>query len=607
LIETLRKAIFFLDARRRRAWLALVPLSVLTAGLEAIGAGAVFALIRMIDEPGHADSLATADVLRRYSFGSDVDPILAFALLVAAFYFIKNAFRMVEVYVRRRCAAGSETSIGSRLLARYLSAPYAFHLRRNSAELIRNINRSSNTVANAILMSATAIASESLVVVGILAVVIGSAPTVALAASGGVALVMMGLLRLTQSRHTHWGRSSHQLSGSIMQTLQQSLGGVKEVKVLGREAYFASAFRDRRVELARLDVARGTLSVAPRMLVETLFVFGVVAVIVGVRGGNSANLVPLLGLFAYAGLRILPSLHWIVYYLNDIRFARAPMEEVYEDWVRLGREAVAEASNGSQPIPFGDRISIEQLTFCYPGADRVTLQGIDVSIGRGESIGVVGPTGAGKSTLIDLILGLLAPDQGRITVDGVDISGRIRAWQDQIGYVPQSIYLTDDSIRRNVAFGIEDAEIDEERVDTAIRMAQIDEFIGGLSEGLDTLVGERGVRLSGGQRQRIAVARALYNDPEVLVFDEATAALDPKTERELTREIETLQHKKTLIIIAHRLSTVRQCDRVIFLDQGRIVDVAPFEELHARNAEFRKMAANDLSAHQTRAPLSESH
>jgi ATP-binding cassette subfamily C protein len=504
----------------------------------------------------------------------------------------KNVLRMFEVYVRNRCAAGSSVSVGTRLLQRYLGAPYAFHLRRNSAKLIRNTTNSASTVSRVVLMSATAAVSEVLVVVGILVVVIHQAPTAALIAGSMIAALMVGMLRLTQKSHTLWGVQTHRLAGAIQQSLQQSLGGVKEVKILGREKYFVSAFARHRRELARIGIWRGLLEITPRLLVETLFVCGVVTVIILTHETEGSELVPLLGLLAYAGLRILPSLHWIVFYQNNLRFGAATLNELYKDWTDLS--AYEKPDHSGERIPFRDRITLENVSYAYEGAGRVALADVSISIRRGESVGIVGATGAGKSTLIDLILGLLEPTQGRISVDGKDVSEQLTSWQRQIGYVPQSIYLTDDSVRRNIAFGINDQAIDDQRVAEAVRMAQIEQLIEELPDGLDTLVGERGVRLSGGQSQRVAVARALYHDPEVLVFDEATAALDGQTEQELTREIQNLQRKKTLIVIAHRLSTVRDCDRLIFLKDGRVVDVAPFEELKTRNAAFRALAASPL-------------
>jgi ATP-binding cassette subfamily C protein len=556
--------------------------------MEAIGAASVFVLIRMIDEPNGTDTSLLATTLRGAAQRWDANPIISLAALIGAFYVVKNALRFIEVYARQRCAGETEASIATQLLRRYLGAPYAFHLQRNSAELIRNATNSASTVSRVVLLSATEAVAEVLVVLGILAVVVHSAPMVALIAGGSVALTMMGMLRLTQSAHSRWGKQNHVLRASIMQSLQQSIGGVKEVKILGRENFFTSIFARSWRELMRVQVRRGALEVAPRLVVETLFVCGVMGVIIGLYGGGVSGVVPLLGLFAYAGLRILPSLHWIVYYQNNLRFGAAALDEIQRDWRDLAE--AEHSARTSEPLALHDEISLRAVSYRYAGADRDALSGVELAIKRGESVGIVGATGAGKSTLVDLILGLLEPTVGSVWVDGIDIRERLSSWQRQIGYVPQSIYLMDDSIRRNIAFGIEDDAIDDQRVVTALRMAQIEQFVQGLPLGLDTVVGERGVRLSGGQRQRVAVARALYHDPEVLVFDEATAALDSQTEGELAREIQSLQRKKTLIIIAHRLDTVRHCDRLIFLIDGRVADAAPFHELQARNAAFRELS-----------------
>jgi ATP-binding cassette, subfamily B, bacterial PglK len=327
------------------------------------------------------------------------------------------------------------------------------------------------------------------------------------------------------------------------------------------------------------------------MSVETVFVGGLllVSLLVTLRHEPSGAL-PLLGLYAYAGFRVIPSANRIMTYVNDLRYSRAWIHDLRADLAALPAPPPAPAG-AAEPIRFGRELALERVSYAYAGAGDAVLTGVELTIARGESIGIVGPSGAGKSTLVDLLLGLLEPTAGRITVDGRDIASALGSWQRHIGYVPQEPFLLDDTIRRNVAFGIADADVDDRRVTTALRRAQLAEFVGGLRDGLDTLLGERGTRLSGGQRQRVAIARALYHDPEVLVFDEATSALDTTTERELIDSLEALRGVKTLVVIAHRLSTVRRCDRLALLRDGRLADVGSYDELIERDAAFRAMAA----------------
>jgi ATP-binding cassette subfamily C protein len=328
------------------------------------------------------------------------------------------------------------------------------------------------------------------------------------------------------------------------------------------------------------------------MGVETTFVCGLLAVSLLLTLRSGAAALPLLGLYAYAGFRVIPSANRIMMYVSELRYSRAWIHSLRDDLAAL--PAPAPAAEPGEPIRFTRAVALERVSYTYADeneADRVLVD-VDLTIARGESVGIVGPSGAGKSTLVDLLLGLLTPTAGRITVDGRDIAGALRSWQRHIGYVAQEPFVLDDTIRRNVAFGVTDVEIDDRRVTAALTLAQLGDFVAGLPGGLDTLLGERGARLSGGQRQRVAIARALYHEPEVLVFDEATSALDTPTERELIAALEALRGVKTLVVIAHRLTTVRRCDRVAVLRDGRLAAVGSYDELLARDAGFRAMAGS---------------
>jgi ATP-binding cassette subfamily C protein len=373
---------------------------------------------------------------------------------------------------------------------------------------------------------------------------------------------------------------------------QQSLGGVKEVKVTGREAFFLTAFGRQCAALARVRRQEALLNETLRLGVETAFLLGLLLVGVHVTllaGVGTASL-PLLGLYAYAGFRVIPSANRMILHLNVMRFARAAVSDLHEDVTELAR--AAEPPPGPRvPLVFAEAIALEHVSYTYDDERGQVLADVDLQIRRGESIGIVGPSGAGKSTLVDVLLGLLEPTGGRVTIDGRDLRSAGRAWQDRVGYVPQTPFLLEGSLRDNIAFGVPEDGVDPTRLATAARAAGLDNLVAALPRGLDATVGERGARLSGGERQRVAIARALYRAPEVLVFDEATTALDAETAGEVERAIEALRGDRTLIVIAHRLATVRRCDRLVFLAEGRVTGVGTYEELAANHAGFRAMIA----------------
>ena len=362
--------------------------------------------------------------------------------------------------------------------------------------------------------------------------------------------------------------------------------------MLGRTGFFHEVFARQQSALFRVKCLHATLDAVPRLLVESTFVCGALLVVflLTLQGHRGADVLPLLGLYAYAGFRIIPSANRILWRINEIRYGTTAIHQLYDDYTVIAHNAShACDASADEGLSFTDRITVEGLSYTYAGSRTPALHNVYLTIRRGESIGIVGPTGAGKSILVDILIGLLQPSCGRITVDSVALHQRLRSWQRQIGYVPQTIFLADDSLRRNIALGLPDDDIDDDKVRMTIRMAQLEVFVASLPDGLE-VAGERGVRLSGGERQRVGLARALYHEPEVLVFDEATSALDSRTEGEVVRAIEALHGAKTLIVIAHRLSTVRHCDRLLFLQSGHVADCGAFDELVERSIDFRAMA-----------------
>jgi ATP-binding cassette subfamily C protein len=375
--------------------------------------------------------------------------------------------------------------------------------------------------------------------------------------------------------------------------VSQGLHAVKEAKILGREQFFARAFDEASRDTAYYRIAEGTVTQLPPLFLETVLIVGL-ALLIAAAGGSAERLGPSAAVFALAAFRLIPSANRIVASLTQLKGSAAAVSQVAEDLAEAGpyqavERAAAEQEAAANAPHFEQTIALENLGFRYPTAASAAVENINLTIRRGETIALVGPSGAGKTTLADLLLGLLIPTTGAIKVDGIDVTGGRRGWQTRVGYVPQTIYLTDDTLRRNIALGIADRDIDEECLARAIQLAQLGPVIERLPMGLDTAVGENGVRLSGGQRQRVGIARALYHQPELLVLDEATSALDNMLEREVSASIQALGGRITIILVAHRLSTARACDRVVLMEVGHIADVGGFDELVARNATMRRL------------------
>ena len=589
-----RTSLAMVPADLRRWWLAVPLLGVVTGAAEAVAAAAVFGLIKIISAPQQVAAVPVAAWIAPHLPWRDPGGvILAFTILVALYYVAKNLLLVGAQYVQQWIVGESSAALAGTMLRGYLLAPYPFHFRRHSAELIRNTTHSVTAVFNA-LASAAAVVSELLIGAAIVTVLLAAAPGATLVAGAALAGVIALVLRGMRSLAQRAGRQQHALDRELLQTLQQTFAAIKEIKALGREQFFYRAYAEAQRRRVALGYADATLRALPPLAIETVFVGGALLVVALLTASGQVQVdgLPLLGLFAYAGFRLIPMANRITWRLGEIRASAASVDTLYDDYRLVTAHDWSDEEGAAAGVAFRDALVLEGVSYAYPGSDVSALRDVSLTIRRGESIGVVGPTGAGKSTLIDTVVGLLPPSGGRVRIDGVDLTAaRARSWRRHIGYVPQSIVLVDDSLRRNIALGIPDRDIDARRLDQAVRIAQLEPLIAAQREGLETRIGERGMRLSGGERQRIGIARALYHDPDLLVLDEATAALDTPTEAALSAAIRALHGEKTVLLIAHRLSTVRSCDRIALIVAGRLADCGSFDELMARSAEFRRLAA----------------
>lgn len=594
MLELIRKLRRLLTRREKLQAVLLLCGMLVAAVLEMVGVGAIPAFVSALTDP---------DAVREHPAGRSFMEILgletteelvlwgAGALLLL--FIVKNAYLALMSWVQARYVFNRQVGIARRLFAAYLHTPYTFHLQRNSAELLRNTNQDAMQVVGAGLMPLLQLAMEALTVTAILILLLVAEPVISIASFVVLGGTTALFLRVVRTRMLRIGEEQRIHRRQMLQSVNEGLGGIKVTKVLGRQPHFLDTFDTAAAGFAVTGRIHRVLQEIPRLLLETVAVGGLlaVAVLLLAQGRPVASLVPALALLAVAIVRMIPSFNRITSALNALRFGRAALRGVYEDLVTLERRR----TTPREPIPFEDRIRLEGVSLTYPGAEEPSLTDVTLEIPKGSAVGFVGPTGSGKTTIVDVVLGLLPPSTGRVLVDGRDLRGREGEWQRRIGYIPQDIYLTDASIRENIAFGLPEEEIEDEAVWRAVDAAQVREFVERLPAGLDTVVGERGVRLSGGQRQRIGIARALYHDPDVLVLDEATSALDHETERYVMDAIEHLRGRRTLLIVAHRLSTVEACDRLFSIRGGRLAAESASRPLATGRDDGEKILAGSPS------------
>ncbi|MCC5870332.1 MAG: ABC transporter ATP-binding protein [Gammaproteobacteria bacterium] len=583
-----RKTLSLLTPKEKRRGALVMVMVIVMAVFETAGVASVIPFLAVLGDPDmvHTNPVLAA-VYDTFSFQS-VDAFL-FALGAAAFGLIlfSAMFRIFTHYAMNRFIEMRRHSISKRLLETYLRQPYEFFLDRHSSDMSKSILSEVDQLVSKVFRPGLQMVAYSVVLLSIVMLLLVVDPLIALGVAGVVGGSYAAIFLVVRPVLSRLGLERRRANKERFEAAGEALGGIKDIKLLGRELAYLQRFHGPSVRQASTQASNQTISQVPKFLIEAIGFGGILVLALvlmatqgGATGGGLGQVLPMLGLYAFAGYRMLPAAQHIYAGMAKLRFGAAAVDGVCEDLHQ--REQLAEIhKRAPQALRLEKQITLAQISYTYPNAQKPALEEIHITVPVGSSLGIIGTTGSGKTTLVDLLLGLLRPSEGAIIVDGNAVtSANLRAWQQTLGYVPQEIFLTDTTVAENIALGLPRGKIDRQQVERCARMAQAHNFITSqLPQGYDTLVGERGVRLSGGQRQRIGIARALYHMPDVLVFDEATSALDTITEKAVMEAIESLSSHKTIILIAHRLSTVMNCDQVVLLEQGRLVDQGRYTDL----------------------------
>ncbi|MFR0800922.1 MAG: ABC transporter ATP-binding protein [Suilimivivens sp.] len=525
----------------------------------------------IVDQNAMMESTIMVYIYHFFSFKKYEYFLALLAVSIIAVYIIKNVYIIIEKNTIYKFAYRIQRTISTKLLKSYMEEPYTFHLNKNIAVLQRSMQEDTDQFAKAILHFMEMAAEACVcIVLGVYLFIVSKSITVVIV---GLLLVCLGIFSYINKKYSRkWGEQGQEYKAKIYQWMNQSLSGIKDIKILDRSETFIKNYDNYMKKYVRVLRLNRLIGIMPKYIIEMVCMTGLLsAVLVKMFFGQKelSEFVPQLAIFAVAAFRLLPSVGRINEHLSAVIFATPSIDLIYHDLKEIEDLHVEEIVK-DEYWHFKKEIEVKRVTYAYPEGEGNVIENACFHIRKGETVAFVGSSGAGKSTIVDILLGLLPPQQGKILVDGMDVYKNLRTWQKEIGYIPQTIYLSDDSIRNNVAFGIEEENIDEQAVIAALKQAQLYDFVDTLPEGLDTCVGDRGIRLSGGQRQRIGIARALYHKPEILVLDEATSALDNDTEAAVMEAIDSLKGQKTIIIIAHRLTTIKNADTVYEVKDGKV-------------------------------------
>lgn len=575
-MDIFKKLNYILDKRQKINIVVLAVMIFIGGILETLSISAMLPVVWVIID---AESVRqnkycqwAMDFLHLQDMHEFIITLLALLMIM---YLLKNAYLLWLTSEQNRFISGNRNKIISQVLREFLNRPYEFYLDADIPTVFRLTDSDIPNVFS-ILMALISLASETVVFVLICGVLVATDWRLVLflvIISGIVTIVMFKVLK---PRLNKLGTTNQAIQSRIAKWRIQAIYGIKDVKVLHRESFFADNYESNGKIGARLNQKYAVINAMPRLLIESIFMVSILGylIVCVAAGDDMKQMIPTLTAFGLAAVRLMPCVNRINTYLTDISYFRPCLDYVYEN---MNINEISKKTNQTllpvdetKTMQLKNRIELKNIVYAYPNTDTLIFDHADMTVPCGKSVGIMGPSGAGKSTIVDILLGLLKVHEGQILCDGDNVFDNYPAWLSQIGYIPQSIYLVDEPIRNNIAFGIADDEIDDNRIWQVLEEAQLKEFIQTLPEGLDTAIGDRGVRLSGGQRQRLGIARALYHNPEILVFDEATSALDNETEAAVMEAINSFHGKKTMVIIAHRLNTIEKCDIIYKVEGGKI-------------------------------------
>jgi ATP-binding cassette subfamily C protein len=599
MLKSLKKIYSLFPKKVRLKFFLLLVLMFVASILELLGIGMIPLFVMTIAQP---DKILSFPVIGNILSNAGIDTVKSLALTGAIslifIYIFKNVYLTYFRYLKTKFVQNQKIYLQNRIFKAYMTAPYTFYISKNSADLLRNVNGEVGKIVSGTIMPFLEITLNIIMFSFIIVSLFILEPFITL-----VTILMMGgggfvFLRITQQRTYDSGVISREARGDMNRMVLQGLGGFKDARVLNREKLFLKQYNTFAETDRDASIYQTIVKSLPKPIIETLMVVGILTItmIMIFEGRTFEEIIPILALFGVAAVKLMPIFSLLIQQITTMRYSAPSVYAITDDldllevkYKKFRDQILKKASK----MTMEKGIDLQSISYKYPNSDDYAVRNIDLTIPKGAVIAFVGASGAGKTTLVDIILGLLTPETGTIKVDGRDIYDNIRGWMKNIGYIQQSNYLFDERIFRNIAFGIPDDEVEDDKLNSAVKAAQLEDVVDRLPRGLRTRVGERGVRLSGGQRQRVTIARALYNNPQVLVMDEATSALDNITEKYVIEAIERLRGDRTIIMIAHRLTTVQNCDVIYMMDDGKIVDSGTYDELLEKSSEFRKMSLVD--------------